>query len=640
MAFNLPSTIRTWQYTSARGGIEKNLKLNPSAPILTPSQSQSLVRIISVALNPADYKPAEVPIAGRLLVPKYATPGIDFAGLLIKPSPGCSLKAGQLVFGVSGTKPFAAGALSEYNTVEDDCFTAIPEGVDLVDASTVGVAGLTAYQSIVPNVKKGDRIFINGGSGGCGVFGIQIAKVVGCHVTTCCSTPNVELCKSLGADEVVDYKKGSVVEALKKSGVKFDFLVDNVGSDPDLYWRSHEFLKEDAMYVMVGHSISWKGFANSWKRKIIPSALGGGKRKLSGFWPKPNSVDLERIGRWMAEGKIKAVIDQRFAFEKTITMAPLYAAFAVNQSGHLQVSPIHSIYYEECGDTKGVPILYLHGGPGGGIEDDDRRYFDPSHYRSILFDQRGSGKSTPHASLEDNTTWSLVSDIESLREHLKVEKWIVFGGSWGSTLSLAYAEKHPERCLGLILRGIFTLQRSELEWFYQKGADMLFPDYFDAYKKVIPEAERGDMMGAYYKRLTGDNEEEKLKCAGAWSTWETSTSKLIVDPEYIKKAGDPKWALAFARIESHFFVNGGWLEDGQLIRAAPILKDLPIVIIQGRYDVVCPAKTSWELYQALGGESNKNVEYKIIGDSGHSAHEKSIEEALVDAADKFKSIKA
>ncbi|RDW95367.1 putative proline iminopeptidase [Coleophoma crateriformis] len=320
-------------------------------------------------------------------------------------------------------------------------------------------------------------------------------------------------------------------------------------------------------------------------------------------------------------------------------MAPIYAAFDVNTSGHLQVSSVHSIYYEECGKPNGVPIVYLHGGPGGGIEDSDRRYFDPSHYRSILFDQRGSGKSTPHASLEDNTTWDLVSDIEALREHLKIEKWIVFGGSWGSTLALAYSQKHPDRCLGLILRGIFSLRREELEWFYQKGADMLFPDFFDAYKAVIPEAERGDMMRAYYTRLTGDDEAEQHKCAGAWSTWETATSKLIVDPEYIKKAEDPKWALAFARIESHFFVNGGWMRDGQLIDDAHKIKHLPIIIIQGRYDVVCPAKTSWDLYKALGGKGNSNVEYQIIGDVGHSAHEVKVEEALVDAADKFKFIK-
>ncbi|KAF8861899.1 proline iminopeptidase [Acephala macrosclerotiorum] len=320
-------------------------------------------------------------------------------------------------------------------------------------------------------------------------------------------------------------------------------------------------------------------------------------------------------------------------------MAPLYEAFPVINSGRLEVSSVHKIYYEECGAADGVPIIYLHGGPGGGIEDTDRQYFDPSHYRSILFDQRGSGKSTPHASLEENTTWHLVADIEALREHLKIEKWIVFGGSWGSALSLAYSEKHPGRCLGLILRGIFTLRREELLWFYQGGADMLFPDFFDAYKAAIPVEERGDMMQAYYKRLTGDNEEEKLKCAGAWSRWETATSKLIVDPKYIEKAEDPKWALAFARIECHFFVNGGWMKDGQLIEEAHKIKHLPIVIIQGRYDVVCPAKTSWDLYQALGGASNTGVEYKILGNSGHSAHETSIEQALVDAANKFKSIK-
>ncbi|KAI0142040.1 Alpha/Beta hydrolase protein [Pestalotiopsis sp. NC0098] len=320
-------------------------------------------------------------------------------------------------------------------------------------------------------------------------------------------------------------------------------------------------------------------------------------------------------------------------------MAPVYPEFDVNKSGHLDVSSVHSIYWEECGSPSGVPVVYLHGGPGGGIDSSDRLYFDPSHYRSVLFDQRGSGRSTPHASLEENTTWHLVADIERLREHLGIDKWIVFGGSWGSTLSLAYAEAHPDRCLGLVLRGIFTLRREELLFYYQSGANFLFPDYFDDYVSVIPEAERGDMMGAFYKRLTGDNEEEKLKCADAWSRWEMSTSKLIVDPSYIAKAQDPKWALAFARIECHFFVNGGWMKDGQLIEDAHKIKHLPIVIVQGRYDVVCPAKTSWDLYQALGGKSNSNVEYKIIGDAGHSAHEVTIEEALVDAVEKFKSIK-
>ncbi|MCJ1312088.1 hypothetical protein MMC25_005762 [Agyrium rufum] len=256
------------------------------------------------------------------------------------------------------------------------------------------------------------------------------------------------------------------------------------------------------------------------------------------------------------------------------------------------------------------------------------QYFDPSHYHSILFDQRGSGKSTPHACLEENTTWDLVSDIEALRQHLQVQKWIVFGGSWGSALALTYSQKYPERCLGLIMRGVFTLRREELEWQYQKGADMLFADYFDAYEAVIPVNERGDMMKAYYKRLTGDNEEEKLSCASAW--------------KYVKKAEDPKWqvlALAFARIECHYFVNGGWMKEGQLIEEAHKIKHLPIIIVQGRYDVVSPLKYSWDLYQALGGDKNPNTEYNIINAAGHSAHESGIEAALVDAADKFKLLK-
>lgn len=320
-------------------------------------------------------------------------------------------------------------------------------------------------------------------------------------------------------------------------------------------------------------------------------------------------------------------------------MAPLYPAFEANKSGHLEVSPVHKVYWEDCGKADGVPVIYLHGGPGGGTQPSDRRYFDPTHYRSILMDQRGAGKSTPHASLEDNTTWHLVADMEKLRDHLQIDKWIVFGGSWGSTLALTYAETHPDRCLGLILRGIFALRREELLWFYQKGANFLFPEYFDPYEAMIPEAERGDMMQAYYKRLTGDNEEEKLKCADAWSRWETSTSKLLIDADYIAKSDDPKWALAFARIECHYFTNGGWLRDGQLIEDAHKISHLPIVIVQGRYDVVCPAKTSWDLYKALGGPANDKIEYKMIPDAGHSAHEIAVGQALVDAADKFKSIK-
>lgn len=320
-------------------------------------------------------------------------------------------------------------------------------------------------------------------------------------------------------------------------------------------------------------------------------------------------------------------------------MAPLYAPFDPIKSGHLQVSPVHSIYWEECGLSTGIPIVYFHGGPGGGISDDDRRYFDPQHYRIILFDQRGAGRSTPHACLEDNTTWTLIEDAQAIRRFLKIDRWIVFGGSWGSTLCLAYAEQYPDRCLGLILQGIFTLRKEELSWFYQGGASMIFPDYFEAYQALIPVEERGDMIKAYYRRLTGDNEKEMLICASAWNKWEAATSHLLVNPKYLQKAEDSKWALAFARIESHFFVNQGWMEDGKLIEDAHKIKHLPIIIIQGRYDVVCPAKTSWDLYKALGGPDNKNVEYRIINDCGHSAHESGTQSALVDAADKFKFLK-
>ncbi|KAK7953476.1 proline iminopeptidase [Apiospora saccharicola] len=297
-------------------------------------------------------------------------------------------------------------------------------------------------------------------------------------------------------------------------------------------------------------------------------------------------------------------------------MAPVYPKFDVTQSGHLQVSSLHSIYWEDCGTPTGVPIVYLHGGPGGGIDETDRQYFDPAHYRSVLFDQRGSGKSTPHASLEENTTWHLVADIEKLREHLKIDKWLVFGGPGARPW------------------------RWQLLWYYQHGANFIFPDYFEAYKNAIPEAERGDLMQAYYKRLTNDDDEdEQLKCADAWSRWEVSTSKLIVDPAYIAKADDPEWALAFARIECHYFVNGGWMRDGQLVDDAHKIKHLPITIVQGRYDVVCPAKTSWDLYQALGGAANTNVDYVIVGDAGHSARETTIEGALMKAVEKYKSIK-
>jgi NADPH:quinone reductase-like Zn-dependent oxidoreductase len=311
-----PSTIRAWQYSSTKAGIEKNLKINPSAPLPKPKPNQHLVQVIAIALNPVDYKPTEIPLVGRLLVPKPATPGIDFAGCIVTPAIGSSLKRGQVVFGVSGTSPLAGGALSEFTLAEKKTTVAVPDGVDPVDAATIGVAGLTSYQSIVPKVKKGDRVFINGGSGGTGVFGIQIAKAVGCHVTTACSTANVELCKSLGADEVVDYKKQSVVEALKASEHKFDHVVDNVGADPKLYWRCHEYTTPEAVYMMVGGTPSFAFIVEALKMRLWPAFLGGGKRKYVAFFPDSKYEDLELVGNWMKEGKVKPIIDQKFSFEQ------------------------------------------------------------------------------------------------------------------------------------------------------------------------------------------------------------------------------------------------------------------------------------------------------------------------------------
>ncbi|EON64844.1 hypothetical protein W97_04078 [Coniosporium apollinis CBS 100218] len=310
-----PSTMKAWQYTSTKGGLAQNLRINPEAPLPKPKPSQHLVQVLAVALNPVDYKPAEITLISYL-IPKPATPGIDFAGRIVTPATGSPLKPGQLVFGMAGTNPLAGGALAELALAEKETTVALPDGVDPVDAATIGVAGLTAYQSIVPNVKKGDHIFINGGSGGTGVFGIQIAKAVGCHVTTTCSSANIELCKSLGADEVVDYRKQTVVEALKASGRKFDHVVDNVGADPKLYWRCHEYTTSQAVYVMVGGTPSL-GYAVAMSKMMLwPGFLGGGKRKFAGFFSKPKYEDLEQIGMWMKEGKVKPIIDQKYPFEQ------------------------------------------------------------------------------------------------------------------------------------------------------------------------------------------------------------------------------------------------------------------------------------------------------------------------------------
>lgn len=310
-----PSTMRAWQYTSTRGGLEKNLHLNPSAPLPIPKADQHLIRILFTALNPVDYKPAEMPLVTRFLS-KPITPCIDFVGTIVTPAPTSELKAGQLVFGVAGTTPIAGGALREFAVASTKGTVALPENVSPLDAVTIGVAGLTAYQTIVPRVKSGDKIFINGGSGGTGAFGIQIAKAVGCHVTTTCSTPNVELCKSLGADRVIDYKTEKVVEALTGSGTEFDHAIDNVGTNKELIWRCGEYLKPGAVIIKVAGDFSVSGLVDTTKRKLWPGWMGGMKGTVEGFFTQAKPEQLTRIAEWMGEGKVKAVVDRRFAFEE------------------------------------------------------------------------------------------------------------------------------------------------------------------------------------------------------------------------------------------------------------------------------------------------------------------------------------
>lgn len=313
----------------------------------------------------------------------------------------------------------------------------------------------------------------------------------------------------------------------------------------------------------------------------------------------------------------------------------LYPEIEPYKTGMLKVSEIHTLYYEEVGNPCGKPIVFVHGGPGSGTTPHVRRFFDPVAYRIIVYDQRGAGKSIPNACLEENTTWDLVEDLEKLRKHVNIDKWIVFGGSWGSTLALAYAETHSERVKALILRGIFCCRRKELLWFYQEGASMIFPDAWDKFLEPIPVVERGDLISAYYRRLTGNDEEEKLKAATAWSIWELSTSRLFVDRSHVARAiEDAKFAVTFARIEAHYFLHGAFMpEDGQLLKNADKIKDIPGVIIQGRYDVVCPARTAWDLHKVW-----PKGEFHWVDDAGHSYKEAGVAHELVIATDKFRDL--
>jgi proline iminopeptidase len=310
----------------------------------------------------------------------------------------------------------------------------------------------------------------------------------------------------------------------------------------------------------------------------------------------------------------------------------LYPEIEPYNSGHLRVSDTHEIYFEECGNPDGEAAVFIHGGPGAGCDARARRFFDPDHYRIVLMDQRGCGRSRPHANLTDNTTWHLCADLERLREHLNIDHWLVFGGSWGSTLALAYSQHHPAVVSGLILRGIFLCRPAEIRWFYQFGASELFPDVWESYVAPIPQAERGDLLQAYYRVLTGDDHAAALEAARAWSMWEGATSFLLRDESHVAHSGEAEFALALARIECHYFVNDAFMgNERQLLEGVDAIRHIPAVIVQGRYDVVCPMRSAWDLHRAW-----PEAELKIVPDAGHSALEPGNTSALVAATDAFR----
>jgi proline iminopeptidase len=305
----------------------------------------------------------------------------------------------------------------------------------------------------------------------------------------------------------------------------------------------------------------------------------------------------------------------------------LYPPIEPFESGLLDVGDGHQVYWERCGDPRGAPAVFLHGGPGAGCSPAQRRLFDPARYCVTLFDQRGCGRSTPHAALEANTTWDLVADIERLRVQFGHDRWLVFGGSWGSTLALAYAETHPERVRALIVRGVFTATPAEIDWYYQGGAAWLFPDHWERFLAPIPQAERGDLVAAYRRRLTGDDEAARLEAAKAWSLWEAGTITLLPN-DLAAQFGEAHYALAFARIENHYFTHRSWLEDDQLIRDAGRLAGIPGVIVQGRYDVATPMRAAWRLAKAW-----PDARLQVIADAGHAFDEPGILDALIGATD-------
>lgn len=311
-------------------------------------------------------------------------------------------------------------------------------------------------------------------------------------------------------------------------------------------------------------------------------------------------------------------------------MQTLFPDIQPYKRDHLSVGDGHEIYYEESGNAQGIPVLFVHGGPGGGTSEHNRRFFDPEKYRIILFDQRGCGHSRPHSSLDNNTTQHLISDIEKLRQQLHVEKWLLFGGSWGSTLSLLYAQAHPERVSGLILRGIFLCRDEDIQWFYQAGANHIFPDYWRDYLEPVKAERRHEMVKAYYDLLTSDNEIARMSAAKAWSIWEARCSTLEPSTGIVSHFNDPHVALALARIECHYFINQAFIKPNQIIANAHRLADIPTIIVHGRYDVVCPINQAQMLYDAL-----PNAEFHIVRDAGHSAMEPGIADNLVKSTNRF-----
>jgi proline iminopeptidase len=315
-------------------------------------------------------------------------------------------------------------------------------------------------------------------------------------------------------------------------------------------------------------------------------------------------------------------------------MRTLYPPLEPFKVERVRVSDVHELYLEQSGRPDGQPVVFLHGGPGAGTTPDYRRFFDPDTYRIVLFDQRGCGASTPRASLEDNTTWDLVADIEKIRVHLGIDRWLVFGGSWGSTLALAYSETHPDRVSAIVLRGIFLLRPHEIRWFYQEGASFVFPEFWEHFLAPIPEAERGDLLAAYRRRLTGDDVVERARAADAWATWEASTIRLIPDPVLIAQMSDPDAADNLARIESHYFVNLGFFDrPEQLLDGVGAIRDVPAVIVHGRYDMCCPVSNALDLHRCW-----PEAALEIVPDAGHASMEPGIVDRLVAATDRFREV--